>query len=442
MSESKQHNVPEFSFGEVSRSIKRLIEDSFGYVKIRGEVSGFKQAASGHCYFSLKDDEALISAVCFRNAFSQIDFKIEDGLEICVYGKVTTYEGRSNYQVIVQKAEIAGIGSLMDLIEKRRKKLLAEGLFNKEHKKNLPFWPGIIGVITSKTGAVIEDIIHRVEDRFPTNIHLYPSLVQGKTASAEIIRGIKYFNSLIDNAPDVIIIARGGGSFEDLLAFNDEDLVRAVFESKIPIVSAVGHETDTTLVDYVSDVRAPTPSAAAEIITPNLTDLKNIVVSLGSRLDSYVSNNLDRKKRDLDSVFKNLTHPKKLLEQNEEKLLQLGFRTKLLIDTYLSSKEQNVKILASNLKRPDQILENYENKIMFLLNNLSNNFNSRVVDLEGKITLASKLLDSYHYKKVLKRGYAIIRSDKEGVIGDIGKITNNQKINIEMDGGNIDAVTT
>ena len=250
-----QHNIVQYSVGEISRSIKRLVEDNFGYVKVVGEVSGFKKASSGHCYFSLKDEEALISCVCFRGSAASLKFNIEDGIQIAVFGKVTTYEGRSNYQIIVQKAEISGVGALMEVIEKRRKMLLAEGLFEEKHKKPLPFWPSKIGVITSKTGAVIEDIIHRVEDRFPTHIMLYPTAVQGQNAAKEIIEGIKYFNSLSDNIPNVIIIARGGGSVEDLLPFNDEALVRAVFACDIPIVSAVGHETDTTLIDYVSDVR-------------------------------------------------------------------------------------------------------------------------------------------------------------------------------------------
>jgi exodeoxyribonuclease VII large subunit len=434
------HNVPEFTVGEVSRAIKRIVEDSFGYVKITGEVSGFKEAASGHCYFSLKDDKSLISAVCFRNAASQIGFKMEDGLEVCVFGKVTTYEGRSNYQIIVQKVEIAGVGALMDMIEKRRKKLLEEGLFNQEYKKPLPFWPSIIGVITSKTGAVIEDIIHRVEDRFPTNIHLYPSAVQGQNSAKEVISGIKYFNSLTQGAPDVIIIARGGGSVEDLLPFSDEELVREVFKSKIPVISAVGHETDTTLIDYVSDVRAPTPSAAAEIATPILSDLRNLVSAFELRLDSYVKNGLDNKERDLLSVSKMLIHPRKLLDQNEERVNNVASKMKLLVDNYLNRKEQSVKVLSGSMVRPDQILNNHENKINFLFKNLDSNFSQKINNFENKITLASKLLDSYHYKKVLKRGYAIIRGNNK-VIGDINKIKSNENINIEMDGGNIDAVT-
>ncbi len=441
MIENQQHNVPEFTVGEVSRAIKRVIEDGFGYIKIRGEVSGFKEAASGHCYFSLKDEKALISAVCFRNIASQISFKVEDGLEVVVFGKVTTYEGRSNYQIIVQKVEIAGIGALMDMVEKRRKKLLAEGLFDDKHKKTLPFWPNNIGVITSKTGAVIEDIIHRVQDRFPTNINIYPSAVQGQNAALEVILGIKYFNALKDKVPDVIIIARGGGSLEDLLPFSDEALVREVFNSKIPIISAIGHETDTTLIDYVSDVRAPTPTAAAEIVTPILSDLKKLVVGLEDRLNSYVKNILNDKEKELLHASRNLIHPQKLLEQNEEKVNDISKNMKLLINNYLNNKEQNIRILASSMIDPNQVLSNYENKINFLSKDLSNNFDYKINNLENKIILASKLLDSYHYKKVLKRGYAIIRNDHNKVIGNIDNIDINQEINIEMDGGNISAIT-
>ncbi len=433
-------NIPEYTVGEISRSIKIMIEDSFGYVKIRGEVSGYKMATSGHCYFSLKDDQALISAICFRGTISKINFKIEDGLEIYVFGKVTTYEGRSNYQIIVSDAQIAGIGALIDLIEQRRQKLFAEGLFDKKYKKPLPFWPNSIGVITSPTGAVIEDIIHRVSARFPTNIRLYPSSVQGKNAALEVISGINYFNSLEDNQkPDIIIIARGGGSFEDLLPFNDEDLVRTVFASIIPIISAVGHETDTTLIDFVSDLRAPTPSAAAEIATPLLSDLKNLVLNLEKRLKNYVTNILNEKEKDLVSISKNLIHPQKILEQNEQKIKELSIKMDFLIKNYLENRLKDIKFLANSLKTPDQLLENHKNQILFLFDNLKRNFNFKIINLENSINLATKLLDSYHYKKVLNRGYAIIRSDNNKIISDVSLISNNQKINIELDNGDFNA---
>ena len=437
---TKQNNIPEFTVTEISRSIKMLIEDSFGYVKIKGEISGFKEASSGHCYFSLKDDQALISAVCFRNAVSKINFKIEDGLEVFVYGKVTTYEGRSNYQIIVSNIEIAGIGALMDMIAKRQQKLSAEGLFDQKHKKPLPFWPSIIGVITSPTGAVIEDIIHRIRDRFPTHIKIYPSAVQGKNAALEIIFGINYFNSLENEIPDLIIIARGGGSFEDLLPFSDEDLVRCVFASKIPIISAVGHETDTTLIDYVSDFRAPTPSAAAEIATPYLSDLKNLILNLEKRLKNYANNILNEKEKDLANMSKNLIHPQKILNQSEQKVRELSAKMEFLVNNYLGNKLRDVKFLANSLKSPDQLLENHKNRILFLVNNLKRNLDSKIINLENRLILASVLLESYHYKKVLKRGYAIVRNEKNEVIFDAQNMTNNQKINVEFDNGNFDAI--
>lgn len=480
----KPNNIPEFTVSEISRSIKILIEDSFGYVKVKGEISGFKEATSGHCYFSLKDDQALISAVCFRGTASKINFKIEDGLEVYLYGKVTTYEGRSNYQIIVSNIEIAGVGALMDMIEKRREKLLAEGLFDAKHKKPLPFWPDVIGVITSPTGAVIEDIIHRIRDRFPTNIKLYPASVQGKNAVLEIVAGIKYFNSLENEArPDVLIIARGGGSFEDLLPFSDEFLVREVFASQIPVISAVGHETDTTLIDYVSDVRAPTPTAAAEIATPLLSDLKNLVLSLEKRLKNYVENILAQKQKDLNNLTKNLIHPQKILEQNERGVKELAARMQFLVNNYLNDKAKDVKFLANSMKSPKQLLENHQNRISFLLNNLKRNFDSKIINAQNKVnflgkslkspaqslenhqnkilllennlkrnfdsrianwenrvSLAAQLLESYHYKKVLKRGYAIVRSEQNKVVTDVSNLSDKQKINIEFDSGEVSAI--
>lgn len=434
-------NTPQYSVGELSRAIKRVIEDSFGYVKIKGEISSFKQASSGHCYFSLKDEEALISAVCFRNIANQINFKVEDGLEVFVYGKVTTYEGRSNYQIIVQKIEIAGIGALMQIIEKRRQKLMAEGLFDQKHKKPLPSWPKIIAVITSKTGAVIEDILHRIQDRFPTNIHLYPVAVQGQNAHNEVISAIKYFDSLQEQIPDLIIIARGGGSLEDLMAFNDEDLARAVFACKIPIISAIGHETDTTLIDYVSDFRAPTPTAAAEIATPQLGEIKNIVLNLENRLKQYVKNIIENKEKDLITTTKNLIHPDQIIQQNSERLKNLTDKLKIIGTSCIKDLENKTQTIAAQLTNPQQRLQNHQNKIELLFQNLKNNYNHRMADLENKIIMQAKLIDSYHYKQVLKRGYAIIKdSNNNRIIDSSNKLQKNQNINIEMHDGEIKAI--
>ena len=272
MSESAENsrvNVPEFSVSELSHRLKRSVEESFAWVRVRGEISGFKRPASGHLYFALKDADAVLDAVCWKGQAARLGVKPEDGLEVICSGKLTTYPGRSKYQMIVERMELAGLGALMAMLEQRKKKLAAEGLFDAERKRALPYLPRVIGVVTSPTGAVIRDILHRLHDRFPTRVLLWPVLVQGEGAADQVARAIAGFNALPADGPvprpDILIVARGGGSLEDLMAFNEESVVRAAAASRIPLISAVGHETDTTLIDFASDRRAPTPTAAAEM---------------------------------------------------------------------------------------------------------------------------------------------------------------------------------
>ncbi|HKK29606.1 MAG TPA: exodeoxyribonuclease VII large subunit, partial [Alphaproteobacteria bacterium] len=272
-------NQPEFSVGELARAVKGLLEDEFGRVRVRGEITGFKRAGSGHLYFRLKDEEAVLDAVCWRGAAGKLSVAPQDGLEVIATGKITAYPGRSTYQMIVEQIELAGEGALLKLLEERRKKLAAEGLFEAERKQGLPFLPAVIGVVTSPTGAVIRDILHRLRERCPRHVILWPVLVQGEDAAAQVAHAVNGFNALPADGsgpvqrPDVLIVARGGGSLEDLWAFNEEIAVRAVASSTIPVISAVGHETDTTLIDFAADRRAPTPTAAAEIAVPVLSEL-------------------------------------------------------------------------------------------------------------------------------------------------------------------------
>ena len=255
-------NIPEFSVSELSAALKRTVERDFSFVRIRGEVSGFRGAhASGHAYFALKENDTKIDAVCFRNVFQKVRSKLSEGMEVIATGRVTTFPGKSSYQIIIENIEPAGLGALMQLLEERRKKLAAEGLFDEALKKPLPYLPTVIGVVTSPTGAVIRDILHRLSDRFPRHVLVWPVSVQGEKSSAEVSAAIAGLNALDANGPiprpDVIIVARGGGSIEDLWPFNEEIVVRAVYASLIPVISAVGHETDTTLIDFAADLRAP-----------------------------------------------------------------------------------------------------------------------------------------------------------------------------------------
>ena len=412
-SPSLMFNVPEFTVSEFSRSIKRTVEDAFGYVRIHGEISGFKKATSGHLYFALKDENALISAVCFRGAASGISFEIGDGLQVCASGKITTYEGRSNYQIIVEKIEIAGVGAILEMIEKRRQKLFAEGLFDAIHKKPIPFFPKIIGVITSPTGAVIEDIKHRVEARCPAHIMLYPSAVQGEKAAAEIISGIKYFNSLKKNRPDVLIIARGGGSFEDLLCFRDENLIREVFKSEIPLISAVGHEVDTTLIDYVSDLRAPTPTAAAEFATPVLSDLKSQLNFYSEKLEFVPENFLNQNILRLKNLQRYLLDPRKIIEQISERLRRLQISNELIFSKIDSEKR----------------------KVSFAFERINSRLEQRIKENLTNLNSLGKILATNHYREILKRGFALIKNSSGEPLFSIEKVKIEQEIIVEMSDG-------
>ena len=292
-------NSPPLTVGELAGSVKRVIEGEFGRVRVRGEISGFKRHASGHCYLTLKDDAACIDAVVWRSQAAVMAFRPEDGAEVIATGKMTTYPGRSKYQLIIERLELAGEGALMALLERRRKTLAAEGLFDSARKRQLPFLPKIIGVVSSPTGAVIRDIIHRLEARCPTHVILWPVPVQGEGASAKIAGAIQGFASF-DPRPDLLIVARGGGSIEDLWAFNEEDVVRAAADCQIPLISAVGHETDTTLIDHAADLRAPTPTAAAELAVPMRSELLTQLDGLAHRARSCLSRQAERLRERLE----------------------------------------------------------------------------------------------------------------------------------------------
>lgn len=303
---SKDSNVAEFSVTEISAALKRTVEDTYGYVRVRGEISGYRGPhSSGHAYFSMKDDRARLEAVIWRGVFSKLKIRPEEGMEVIATGKLTTYPGSSKYQIVIERIEPAGVGALMALLEERRKKLAAEGLFDRERKLPIPFLPKTIGVVTSPTGAVIRDILHRLRDRFPTHVLVWPVRVQGETSGREVAAAINGFNQLDGTGlarPDLLIVARGGGSLEDLWGFNDEAVVRAVSASKIPIISAVGHETDWTLIDHAADQRAPTPTGAAEMAVPVRHDLENTVATLHLRNKQAMQRSLDQQRNALRSL--------------------------------------------------------------------------------------------------------------------------------------------
>ena len=307
-----ENESPIFSVSDLSQLLKDVVEGAFTNVSVRGEVSGVKRVSSGHIYFSLKDKDAVLNAICWRGVSAATNEAIKDGLEIVAKGKLTTYPGRSNYQMIVQSAEIAGEGALLKMLEERKKKLAAEGLFDESRKKPIPYLPENIAVVTSPTGAVIRDIMHRLRDRFPRPVYLWPVLVQGEGAAEQIAAAVRGLNAIPQEGlqtpngviphPDVIIVARGGGSLEDLLPFSEEIVVRAVADSVIPIISAVGHETDTMLIDYAADLRAPTPTGAAEKAVPVRLEIKATLDNVNARLADSLIRLLNEKKMRLDIV--------------------------------------------------------------------------------------------------------------------------------------------
>jgi exodeoxyribonuclease VII large subunit len=331
MNEPARLNVPEWTVSELAAAVRRKIEDAFGHVRVRGEISGYRGPhSSGHCYFALKDENAKIDAVIWRNAYVRMRIKPQEGLEVLVTGRLTTYPGQSKYQIVVETLAPAGLGALMALVEERKKKLAAEGLFDIARKRSLPFLPHVIGVITSPTGAVIRDILHRLSGRFPRHVIVWPVRVQGDGSADEVARAIHGFNALATQGrirkPDLLIVARGGGSLEDLWSFNEEAVVRAAAASAIPLISAVGHETDVTLIDFAADVRAPTPSAAAEMAVPVRAELLSRVDSLARRVIACWRRCQEARRSELRAAIRALPSAEELLALPRQRLDHAGAR--------------------------------------------------------------------------------------------------------------------
>jgi len=430
-------NSLEYTVSELSTSIKRIIEDNFDYIRLKAEVGRVSKPKSGHIYLDLKDDTSVISGIIWKGSVNKLNILPEEGLEVVCTGKVTTYAGQSKYQIIIENIEPYGVGALMALLEKRKEKLLKENLFDDNFKKQIPFLPKRIGVITSPTGAVIRDILHRIEDRFPVNITVWPVKVQGDSSPEEIIDAIEGFH-LLDQSnlekPDVIIIARGGGSVEDLWGFNDEALVRKVFDSKIPIISAIGHETDTTLIDLVADLRAPTPTAAAEMAVPVRKILITSVEDSYERIKNYINNKIEFEERSLLLLDK-------AIPKIEVMLKNYNLRYKK------ASSILNIS-LVSMIKHYQDIF--LRKTVSFKANMLTKNFNftkddflevsksliNSTVNIFDKKTnllqLQSGLLDVLSHNSVLKRGFAIVKDKKSKIITSSKKIKEDEELIINF----------
>lgn len=375
---------------EISALLKRVVEDRFGYVRVRGEISGLKRAASGHVYLGLKDENARLDAVMWRGTAQRLNFQPEDGLEVIATGKLTTYPGRSNYQMVIERMEVAGEGALLALLARNKARFEAEGLFAAERKRPIPFLPRTIGVVTSPTGAVIRDILHRLADRFPVRVLVWPVLVQGQGAAEQVAAAVRGFSQMAPGGaaprPDLVIVARGGGSIEDLWAFNEEVVVRAVADCTIPVISAVGHETDTTLCDFAADRRAPTPTAAAEMAVPVRADLANQLAELTLRKRRAVLRPLQLGRERLAARAERLPAPQALLSPQVQKLDDLADRFRRAVENRTALARGDLQRVAGRLSLP-------------LLA-------ARVETARGRLDGLARLFVSLDPDKVLARGYA------------------------------------
>jgi exodeoxyribonuclease VII large subunit len=377
-------NSPALTVSELSGALKRTIENAFGQVRVRGEISGFKRHASGHCYFTLKDENACVDAVIWRTSAGTLAFRPEDGAEVIATGKLTTYPGRSKYQIVIDRMELAGEGALLALLEKRRKALAAEGLFDPARKRKLPFLPRVIGVVTSPTGAVIRDILHRLEDRCPTRVIVWPVAVQGEGSAARIAAAIRAFPS-IEPRPDLLIVARGGGSIEDLWPFNEEEVVRAAAESPIPLISAVGHETDTTLIDFASDLRAPTPTAAAELAVPVRAELFAQLGELQHRARQCLSRRIESSRERFELTTCRWPEPRAIFAPVAQRLDEVGERLPRSLAARAGNARADLNLIAGRLRR-DVI-------------------DQRIVRLTERLSAAWKMAELAHPERPLSKGY-------------------------------------
>ncbi len=434
----------ELSVTQINALIKKCIDSNFGLVRVRGEISGLKIASSGHAYFNLKEKDCLIACTCWRAAMSRLQFILEDGIEVVITGKVTTYSGQSKYQLSVELIEANGSGALMAMLLKRKETLAKEGLFDLDKKKKIPFLPLKIGVITSPVGAVIQDIIHRVKDRFPINIILWPVAVQGDKCAIEVSEAINGFNSFDNESkPDLIIVARGGGSIEDLWGFNEEIVVRATANSEIPIISAIGHETDITLIDFASSLRAPTPTAAAEMALPVARGITARLHDMSLRIANAANQILESLYTKLKMIHKSFYNNQIALYSKYQKLDDLSFRLQYSLPNNLKIKQNNLLGIKIPLHAIHSLIEgklaglcNTHEKAKLLTEAI-------VTKNESQYELQSMVLESLDIKKILKRGFVLARSMDGRIVSSSLTASNARSLELEWyDGTTIADIKT
>lgn len=466
-------NASEWSVSELSSALKRTVEDAFGHVRVRGEISGYRGPhSSGHAYFSLKDAGARIDAVVWKGNFARLRLRPEEGLEVIAIGRLTTFPGKSSYQIVIESLEFAGAGAIMAMLEERKRRLAAEGLFDPARKVALPFLPQVIGIVTSPTGAVIRDILHRLADRFPRRVLVWPVRVQGETSGEEVAAAIRGFNALPEGGaiprPDVIVVARGGGSLEDLLGFSDEVVVRAAAESAIPLISAVGHETDVTLIDFASDVRAPTPTAAAEMMVPVRSDLIAFVEGLGARLAAAPVRLLERRRAEMRALTRLLPRAEDLLAIPRQRLDQVSDRLPRALKANASahrlrltraSARLSPEALRGRLERARERLNARSGRLHAAAGMQRREWRRQSAQMSAAMLRArralarqmeertrrlgglSQLLKALSYQGVLERGFALVRDEAGQMVRRSGALAPGMRLELEFADGRSPAVT-
>lgn len=486
----RRSNVPELSVSELAFSMKKTLEDMYGRVRVRGELSRVKIHTSGHMYSDLKDQDAVMNVVCWKGTLAKLSVRPEEGLEVICTGRITTYPQRSNYQLVIEQMELAGEGALLKMLEDRRKKLAAEGLFAPERKRAIPFLPGVIGVVTSPTGAVIRDILHRLNDRFPRHVLVWPVAVQGPGAAEQVAAAIRGFNALPPGGavprPDLLIVARGGGSLEDLMAFNEEIVVRAAAESAIPLIAAVGHETDVTLIDHAADRRSPTPTAAAEIAVPRRVDLwaqirdadgrlsgaalrltgqgAERLAGLSARLGApsrllesriqaldYVAHKMDasfermiaQKGRVLAAYAPRLLHPRGVVQMKAHALSQMVNGLSRAFERQLAALQQSLGRLQGAVRPPQQKLQHSAQILANMGARLASAYARMMQDRAVRLAAAGRMLDSLSFENVLERGYVVVRDGQGRVVSDADSVEPGAVLDLRFrKGGSVEAVVS
>lgn len=439
-------NTPEFSVSELSNAIKRALEDGFGFVRLKGEISGYRGPhSSGHCYFALKDDKAKIEAVIWKGVFGRLRFRPEEGMEVIAQGRITTFPGSSKYQIVIETLEPAGAGALMALLEERKRKFAAAGIFDEGRKKPRPFLPKVVGIVTSPTGAVIRDMLHGFNERFPAHVVVWPVRVQGEGSAAEVAAAIRGFNALPAGGavprPDVLIVARGGGSLEDLWGFNEEVVVEAVAASDIPLISAVGHETDWTLIDLAADARAPTPTKAAEWAVPKYADLVDQLETLSTRQRGSIRRFLSETRTHLKAATRGLPRLENLIAFPRQRFDEAEKRLSRALTANTQAHALRLSRVASRLTPASlrQRLSRGSERLIMVHDRLSRAFVNRSAVCRRDLDALAKLLKSLSYQSVLARGYALVRDAEGRMVRHAAPLHPGDSIAIEFTDGRIAA---